>query len=148
MASTKITQAEADRLLHMLKHALTNEPISFPAQGKKEEFKVFGDSKQDIFVICIFRGKINRLKYNIGARIKKNGVILLELHINPSNVHINPDGEKIIGNHWHIYTEDYYRSQAFPAEQIESDQFYENTIAFLDRFHVIEHPDVIYQVEF
>lgn len=73
--------------------------ISFPAKGESAEFNVAGDSKQDIFAINIFRGKINRLKYNIGARIVKNGILLLELHINPSNVHPNPDGEKITGSH-------------------------------------------------
>ncbi len=146
MASTKITQDEADRLLKMLKHTLVSK-INFPTKGAGIEFHVAGDSKQDIFAVNIFRGKINRLKYNMGARIVKNGIMLLELHINPSNVHSNPDGEKIEGNHWHIYSEEYGRLWAFPAENINSEKFVENTMLFLERFHVIECPTVNFQME-
>ena len=136
MASVKITQVEADRLLKMLKRTLISE-INFPTIGESVEFNVAGDSKQDIFAINIFRGKINRLKYNIGARIVKNGILLLELHINPSNVHPNPDGEKITGSHWHIYSEEYGRLWAFPAE----------TMLFLEKFNVIESPTINFQME-
>ncbi len=146
MASTKITQVEADRLLKMLKRALISE-INFPTKGESVEFDVVGDSKQDIFAINIFRGKINCLKYNISARIVRNSILLLELHINPSNVHPNPDGEKITGSHWHIYSEEYGRLWAFPAENIDSAEFVENTILFLKKFNVIESPTVNFQME-
>lgn len=146
MASARITQDEADRLLNMLKHTLVSE-INFPAKGDSIEFNVVGDNKQDIFAVNIFRGKINRFKYNIGARIVKNGIMLLELHINPTNVHLNPDGEKIIGSHWHIYSEEYGRLWAFPADDIESEEFVENTILFLEKFNVIERPTVNFQLE-
>ena len=78
MASIKITQEEAEKLLQMLKNTLVDE-IQFPSAGKSIEFNVEGETKEDIFVINIFRGKINRLKYNIGARVMKNGIVLLEL---------------------------------------------------------------------
>lgn len=146
MASVKITQVEADRLLKMLKRTLISE-INFPTIGESVEFNVAGDSKQDIIAINIFRGKINRLKYNIGARIVKNGILLLELHINPSNVHPNPDGEKITGSHWHIYSEEYGRLWAFPAENIDSEEFIENTMLFLEKFNVIESPTINFQME-
>ena len=106
MSTIKITQAEAERLLSMAKRSLVAK-VEFPLPEKDEEFDLIGDTKKDIFAVNIFRGKINAFKYNIGARIKKNGILLLELHINPSNVHINPDGKKITGNHWHIYSEEY-----------------------------------------
>ena len=146
MASIKISQKEADELLDMLKHTLVSE-INFPSKGNSIEFNVMGDKKQDVFAVNIFRGKINRLKYNIGARIIKNGILLLELHINPSNIHTNPDGEKIIGSHLHIYSEEYGRLWAFPTEDFNSEQFVENTVAFLDRFNVIEKPKINFQLE-
>lgn len=146
MAFTKITQVEADRLLRMLKRTLISE-ISFPEKGESVEFQVAGDGKQDIFAVNIFRGKINLLKYNIGARVVKNGVLLLELHINPSNVHSNPDGKKITGCHWHIYSEEYGRLWAFPAENIDSEEFVENTMMFLIKFNVIEFPAIHVQME-
>ena len=87
------------------------------------------------------------MKYEIGARIKKNGILLLELHINPGKPHLNPDGTKLVGSHWHIYTEEFYRSLAFPADDIKSNDFVNNTIHFLERFNVIEKPDIHYQLE-
>ena len=129
MASVKITQAEADRLLKMLKRSLISE-TSFPAKGESTEFHVAGDSKQDIFAINIFRGKLNRLKYNIGA------------------LHRNPDGEKITGSHWHVYSEEYGRLWAFPAENMDSEEFVEYTMLFLKKFNVIEIPAISFQMEF
>ncbi len=146
MASIKISQEEADKLLKMLKYSLVSE-INFPSKGNAIEFNVIGDKKQDVFAINIFRGKINRLKYNLGARIIKNGILLLELHINPSNIHTNPDGEKIEGSHWHIYSEEYGRLWAFPTGDFNSEQFVENTIAFLNKFNVIEQPAINFQLE-
>lgn len=144
ISGIKITEEEAKRLIEMAKHSLALK-ANFPHIGKTEEFSVIGDSKKDVFTINIFRGSINKYKYNMGARIKINGIMLLELHINPSNVHTNPDGEKIIGSHWHIYTEKYGRGFAFPAANIDNKNFVKNTIDFLIRFNVIDKPEVCYQ---
>ena len=94
-----------------------------------------------------FEEKIQSKKYSIGARIKKNGISLLELHINATNVHFNPDGEKITKDHSHIYTEEYGRKFAFPAEDIHSEKFEENTVRFLKKFHVVEPPEIRCQME-
>lgn len=146
MRGSKLTQEEAELLLKMTKRSLIAE-INFPQKGITEEFDVTGDTKTDIFAINIFRGKINRSKYNIVARIKKDGILLLELHINPSNVHYNPNGEKIIGSHWHIYTEEHGRELAIAADDIKNEDFVENTIEFFEKFNVIEQPDINYQFE-
>ncbi len=144
--SEKLTQDEADELLNMLKKTMLDS-INFPQMGKSIEFDVIGASKKDMFTIKIYRGTIDREKYDTGARIKKNDIPLLELHINKNKIHLNPDGSKIVGPHWHIYTEEYGRRMAFPAENIESDKFIENTMMFLDRFNVIEKPSINYQLE-
>ena len=81
------------------------------------------------------------------SRIKKNGISLLELHINATNVHFNPDGEKITKDHWHVYTEEYGRKLAFPAKDIHSEKFEENTVRFLKKFHVVEPPEIRCQME-
>lgn len=146
MSETKLTNDEAKKLLEMLKRSLVTD-INFPDCGGKAKFDVVGTTKKDVFSIDIYRGKINPYKYDIGALIKKNGTMLLQLHINPTNVHTNPNGQKIIGNHWHIYTEEYGRAFAFPAENIQSDEFVENTIAFLVKFNVIEKPNILFQLK-
>lgn len=48
----KIKQAEAEKLLHMLKRTLIHT-ISFPEQGTNIEFQVIGDTQKDIFTIRI-----------------------------------------------------------------------------------------------
>jgi len=146
MSDLKLSNLDARRLLAMTKRSLI-AALDFPNRGEEEEFDVVGDTKQDVFTISIYRGKINPLKYSIGARIKINGTVLLALDISPTNVHYNPDGEKICGNHWHIYTEEHGRSVAFPAEDIHEEAFIENTLVFLTRFNVVEPPDVKYQLE-
>ena len=73
--------------------------------------------------------------------------MLLELHISPTQVHINPDGGKITGSHWHIYTEEYGRSLAFPATDINENSFVENTLSFLTRFNVVDPPSINVQLE-
>lgn len=142
----KISQAEADEFLRMLKDALIRE-ITFPSSGQQVEFKVKGQTTDNMFTINIYRGKIQKLKYNIGARIDINGIMLLELHIGATNTHVNPNGEKITSNHWHIFYDGVERKWAFPAEDIQSDRFVENTIHFLERFNVVEQPNIIYQQE-
>lgn len=146
MNGTKLSDAEARKLLEMTKRSLLKE-INFPTCGNSQEFDVVGETKKDVFTVCIYRGKIQPKKYNIGARIKKNGILLLELHMNPTNVHTNPDGEKVYSSHWHVYTEQYGRACAFPAEDIQSDDFIDNTISFLKKFNVIEQPEIHYQIE-
>lgn len=146
MSDAKLTQTEANALIEMVKRSLVAE-INFPTRGKTVEFDVVGDSKQDTFAINIYRAKIQPRKYNLGARIKKRGILLLELHINPTTVHQNPDGTKIKGSHWHIYSEEHGRSVAFPADDIEAEKFVDNTINFLIKFNVVERPNILYQEE-
>lgn len=146
MASVKISQNEINKLLNMLKNSLIHL-INFPGKGATKEFQVVGDTKHDIFTVSIYRGRINSNKYNLGGRITKNDIMLLSLHIGPSNVHINPNGEKITGNHWHVCDEAYGLKWAYPADDLESEQFVENTVAFLSKFHVIKQPQVNFQLE-
>lgn len=48
MSVAKLTQAEAQRLLEMIKRSLITE-IEFPTSGKSVEFGVRGDTKKDTF---------------------------------------------------------------------------------------------------
>lgn len=142
----KLTQQEAEDLINMLKKTLIEE-ITFPTKGNSIEFDVVGNTKKDLFTTRIYRGKINSQKYEIGARIKKDGTMLMELHINPGKPHLNPNGEKIVGTHWHVYTEEYGRRQAYLAEDIFSNKFVENTILFMEKFNIIEKPSINFQLE-
>lgn len=143
----KLKQEEAEQLIIELKKSLI-ETIAFPKKGETTEFNVIGSKTKNIFTINIFKGKINRMKYNIGARISANGTLLIELHITPTGVHKNPGpkGEKIYGSHWHLYSEEFGRAFAQAAD-IKSDAFVENTLLLLNKFNVIEKPEITCQLE-
>lgn len=146
MAQNQLKQEEIEQLLNELKNSLVDS-INFPEKGKREEFEVKALTSNELFNIRIYRGNVNREKYNIYAVIERNSVPILELHIGPGNRHTNPDGTIVEGNHWHIYSEIYGRTQAFPAEDMGNDKFVENTIAFLEKFNVIEKPNIYFQLE-
>ena len=147
MNSEKLSENEARRLLTMLKNTVEGE-IEFPRRGEKIKFHAEGDTKRDKFSLQIYHSNRNSEKYDFSALIKICDKPLLELHINPGAAHLNPDGEKIVGSHWHIYSEKYGRDMAFPAEDIQSDKFVENTILFLEKFNVVRKPEVHLQLEF
>ena len=49
MSVSKLTNAEARRLLDMTKRSLIAE-LNFPTRGDEKEFDVVGDTKKDIFI--------------------------------------------------------------------------------------------------
>ena len=144
--AVQLTQEEANRLIDMVKSSLIEQLVA-PGRRERVEFDVQGESKKDLFSVSIFRGRINAKRVNYNARIKMNGTVLLELHVNPTNRHMNPDGKLITGSHWHLYREGYGLQFAFPADDLSDLSFTENTIAFLKRFNVIKRPEIVEQIE-
>lgn len=141
----RLTQQEADMLISMVKRAMTDY-ILLPERGETYTFDVAGERKQDVFTVNVFTSKHAADKFDFGARIKVNGTMLLELHVNPTTKHKNPDGQVIEGSHWHLYREGYGTSFAFPADDISSDDFVADTVLFLKKFNVIEIPDIGHQL--
>ncbi len=141
-----LTKDEAEKLLNMSKSTFENE-IYFPQKGEKVEFSIQSTTSKDLFSIIIFRSRINTFKYNYNLKIIKNGIIILALDITPTGKHRNPDGTILEGSHWHVYTEEYGRQYAIPAENIHADDFVENTLLFFEKINLISPPDVIYQNE-
>lgn len=146
MARTTIKQKDIERLLDLIKEALTDY-IMFPEKGRREEFDVKAHEGDEIFSVSIYRGKVDRYKYNFSARIDVMNEPILELHIGARNRHMNPDGTIIEGNHWHIYSEEYGRGIAFPADELEDEQFVDNTIEYLKKFNVVNYGTINYQFE-
>lgn len=144
MPDNVIKQHEIEGMLSILKETL-KDSVGFPLSGKTEIFQVQGEGGKDVFDIKIYRGSINARKYNLGALISFKKIPLLELHINPGNKHTNPDGTIIRGSHWHVLSESNGREIAYPAEDINSELFVDNTVMFLDRFNVVKKPEIQYQ---
>ena len=141
-----LTTEEAKQLINLAKQTLL-DVLNSPDKGADVEFNADSIQTKDSFIIKIFRGKINKEKYNYGARIAKNGIILLELHINAGNIHINPDGQKITGSHWHYYTQENGIRNECPADDLSSNDFVENTLLFLEKFHIVNPPAINHQMD-
>lgn len=88
-------------------------------------------------------GARNERKAEIVALPKGVPQTILELHLNPNQPHRNPDGELIVGSHWHVYCETYGRRWAYPAVDVESDDFVAGTLAFFRKFQLIRHPEIV-----
>lgn len=141
-----LTTEEARKLIELAKSSLINI-LSSPSMGDNISFDVQSNTTNDLFSINIYRGKINKHKYNYGAKIIKNGIILLELHVNAGNRHMNPDGTIILGSHWHYYTQETGMRYAFEASDINSMDFVDNTIKFLQEFNIINIPTINHQTD-
>jgi hypothetical protein len=141
----KLTQAEADMLIEMLKRTVEKTMLEFPSVKGSLAFDVLGERRTDEFVITIDRKGINAQGCTYQGRLKSNNVILIRLDVNPTAIHTNQStGEKIVGTHLHIYTEEYEMKEAI-AFDIEAKDLYGTCYTFFERFHVVEPPPIVYQ---
>ncbi len=141
----KLTTEEATRLINLLKYKIENPTIEFPAFGKKIEFEVVAKETPDKFTININRGNKNVDKCTYQGRTSTSNVPLLRLDIGKTIQHMNPDGGKIMGNHLHIYTEEYEMGQAV-SFNISDPDLYNNCLEFFKKFNLLMgETNIIYQ---
>lgn len=118
MSKITLSQAEADALLAMEKHTVTNDPHSFPTEGESLILKLQSPDRREQFLLDISRGKIYLLKVKMQCRCRQV-VVLLRLDLSGAP-HRNPDDEEIPGPHLHVYREGYGDKWAIP---IPADRF-------------------------
>jgi len=104
-----------------------------------------GDRRDDVFVVNIERKGINAGGASYQGRTRHSGIILMRLDINPTGVHYNPDGEKILGTHIHIYTEEHEMAMAIPFD-VNNKDLYQLCYTFFDRFNIIDKPKIKQQL--
>lgn len=140
-----LTQAEADKLIEMLKRAV-EERVVFPSEKGGTSFTVIGERRNDEFIINIDRKGKAAEKCTYQGRVRQSNQVLMRLDIDPNGKHTNPeaDGEIILGNHLHIYSEEYDMRFAIPFD-IEDNGLYETCYTFFEKFHIMEPPAVFYQ---
>lgn len=140
-----LTQAEADKLIEMLKRTV-EKSIAFPYQKGGTSFVVVGKRREDEFVVNIDRKGKEAEKCTYQGRVHQSNQVLMRLDIDPNGRHTNPgpEGEVIHGNHLHIYSEDYEMKFAIPFD-IQDKGLYELCYTFFEKFHIIEPPEVFEQ---
>lgn len=75
---------------------------------------LIGNGNRERFLLDLWRGtfKLSKIKYQTRGR---QIIVLARLDINGAP-HTNPDGEKIVGTHLHIYKEGFDDKWAYPLD--------------------------------
>lgn len=136
----KLTTQEARQLIEELKRTV-EKVLEMPHSKGGISFDVTAIKDSIEFVITIDRKGISGDKCSYQGRIKSNNLILLRLDVNPTGIHYNPDGSKIIGTHVHIYNELDDMKRAFPFD-IKKKSLYDLCFTFFQEFHIIEVPRI------
>lgn len=137
-----LTTEEAIQLIDMLKKYIEKKRFDFPDPGKRIQFSVIGDTKADKFSVNIYRQRINSNGITFQGRTESDNIILMRLDVNPTSAHLNPDGEKIVGTHLHVYKENYGEKFAIPFDVNNKDLF-EICFTFFKKFNIINGEEII-----
>ena len=118
MADINLTQAEADALIEMEKHRVTEEQTDFPMRGESKVLPLQSADKRERFLLDLNRSRINLQKVTMQTR-GRQVIVLVRLDL-AGAPHRNPDGEDIPAPHLHLYREGYGDKWAIP---VPADQF-------------------------
>lgn len=128
-----LAQKEADYLLSLHKF-IVEKTIDFPSMNSLLTLNVKSCNTNDVFLLDINRkGRISLSRCTFYHRY--NTIIgLVRLDLDKDKVHTNPDGEKIIGPHIHIYREEYDTRWAYALDDFEDWRFIPGK-DFVDMFY-------------
>ena len=118
MADISLTQAEADALIAMEKHRVTDDRTDFPMGGESVVLPLQSADRREQFLLDLSRGRINLKKVKMQTRGRQI-IVLVRLDLGGAP-HRNPDGEEIPVPHLHVYREGYGDKWAMP---VPTDQF-------------------------
>lgn len=107
-----LTQAEADRLISLIKSLDSTTPIHLPNKGEMLQLNA-SSSDNEKFIIDVKRGRIKISQATLQTRHNKT-VPLIRLDIEGPS-HTNPDSVIIPCPHLHIYREGYMDRWAYPV---------------------------------
>jgi hypothetical protein len=113
MSEVVLTQAEANSLLALEKHAVTSETYPFPEEGGSLVVPLVSADKREEFFLDISRGNINLNRGKYQNRAREN-VVLARLDFG-GRPHRNPDDEEIACPHLHLYREGFGDKWAIKA---------------------------------
>lgn len=113
MADINLTQAEADALIAMEKHRVTDDRSDFPTAGEKIEVPLQSADRREQFLLDLSRGRIDLAKVKMQNR-GRQVVVLVRLDLGGAP-HRNPDDEDVPAPHLHIYREGFGDKWAIPV---------------------------------
>ncbi|TDP83888.1 hypothetical protein C7957_14313 [Halanaerobium saccharolyticum] len=111
-----ISQAEADKLINILKEISDTGEYKFPKVGNHNPINLISNDEEYEFIIDVNRkSRIKSDKCTYQKRYR-NDIILFRLDINGPK-HTNPDGEILDCPHLHIYKEGFKDTWAYPPPE-------------------------------
>lgn len=113
MADISLTQAEADALIAIEKHRLTDQQTIFPMVGDSVVLPLQSADRREQFLLDLSRSRINLAKVKMQTR-GRQVIVLVRLDLGGAP-HRNPDGEEIPVPHIHVYREGYGDKWAMPV---------------------------------
>lgn len=111
MPEVHLSQAEADALIAMEKHRVSDEHMPYPPSGSLVVPLQSADKREQFF-LDIRRGRIDLLKGKYQTR-GRQVVALVRLDFGGAP-HRNPDGQEVASPHLHLYREGYGDKWAYP----------------------------------
>lgn len=105
MAESNLTQADADALIAMEKHRVTDTRHAFPIHGESLTVPLQSPDKREHFLLDLSRARIDLKKVKMQNR-GRQVVVLVRLDLGGAP-HRNPDGTEVPAPHLHIYREGY-----------------------------------------
>jgi len=118
MADLNLTQAEADALIAMEKHRVSDDRYSFPMAGDSLVLPLQSPDKREQFLLDISRGRIDLLRGKYQHRARQV-IVLVRLDFG-GRPRRNPDDQELPCPHLHVYREGYGDKWAMP---VPVDQF-------------------------
>ncbi|MCY6372408.1 DUF6978 family protein [Clostridium ganghwense] len=112
-----LTNNEFNSLKNMKKEILKCKQIIIPKPGKKLILDVISVNKKEDFNISLYRNRINFEKITYQNLHKRTSTPLIRIDL-AGPPHFNPDGEKVLPPHIHIYKEGYGDKWAEPLNNI------------------------------
>lgn len=113
MADMNLTQAEADALIAMEKHRVTEDRSDFPMDGQSLVLPLRSVDKREQFMLDLSRGRIDLLKVKMQNR-GRQVVVLVRLDLGGAP-HRNPNDVEVPAPHLHVYREGYGDKWAVPV---------------------------------
>lgn len=113
MADINLTQPEADALIGMEKHRVSEDRSDFPMGGQSLVLPLQSPDRREQFLLDLSRGRIDLGKVKMQNR-GRQVVVLVRLDLGGAP-HRNPDDEEIPAPHLHLYREGYGDKWAVPV---------------------------------
>lgn len=143
MAEIDLSQSEADGLIAMEKHRLTDDILSFPGPGQRLVIPLRSPDHRELFSLDVVRSSIKLTKGMFQNRARQV-IILLRLDVDGAP-HRNPDGAEIPCPLLHVYREGYGDKWAVPAPlslQPNDGKLYSVLAQFMQHCNVTQQPTV------